>query len=571
MNKVKLFSLLVIILLVAAGGYVLMVANAQPARAAGTVTYHLFATDGYIRQADHGGPDSLSPTYIYGFVGGRSNVGLKTYDYSLQTAVNYDPDTLGSAQPAPAPAGGMVTAAEMPLTGKAQFPAPAIWATKNDVVEIRLKNLGVWANPTAPNDPHSIHLHGLDVDAANDGVPETSVGAVPSNLCNNGSTDSTAPYNCDDRGGMAPGAGNVVVYMFTARTAGTTMYHCHQEADIHVQMGMYGALVVYDSDDPAGNVASSACTAGKLGGVDCGKGPGSGVGGVYNGFKYDKDVIMLLSEMDSDYHWAEEGVYGLKQTAGLTNDGVKPWNPIDYVPEYWYINGLSFPNTIGVSNAGINMTNWLAVHPEYNPLIQGSVSATTWASAQYGEPGEKILLRMINMGFETQPMHIHGYHLKVLGNDQRPWPWANKVAWGKPTPFNQGLEKNTILIGSGETYELLLDMGQQATQSTYEAGVQSRYYDGTPACQNSLNYLGIPFPSANAPVTNKADGCPPIPDAGDPANIGSHEYIGGPTVVGAVGLGGTAQLFPFHNHDDYKATNNGSYPGGMFTMVIPLP
>ncbi|MBK8794139.1 MAG: hypothetical protein IPN59_13695 [Holophaga sp.] len=87
MNKVKLFSLLVIILLVAAGGYVLMVANAQPARAAGTVTYHLFATDGYIRQADHGGPDSLSPTYIYGFVGGRSNVGLKTYDYSLQTAV----------------------------------------------------------------------------------------------------------------------------------------------------------------------------------------------------------------------------------------------------------------------------------------------------------------------------------------------------------------------------------------------------------------------------------------------------------------------------------------------------
>ncbi len=27
------------------------------------------------------------------------------------------------------------------------------------------------------------------------------------------------------------------------------MYHCHQEADIHVNMGMYGALVVYSNAD----------------------------------------------------------------------------------------------------------------------------------------------------------------------------------------------------------------------------------------------------------------------------------------------------------------------------------
>ncbi len=76
---------------------------------------------------------------------------------------------------APAPTGGPVTAAEAPLQGNAQFPAPLIYAAVGDVVEIRLKNLGTTL-PTAPNDPHSIHLHGLDVDAANDGVPETSVG-----------------------------------------------------------------------------------------------------------------------------------------------------------------------------------------------------------------------------------------------------------------------------------------------------------------------------------------------------------------------------------------------------------
>ena len=33
----------------------------------------------------------------------------------------------------------------------------------------------------------------------------------------------------------------------------------------------------------------------------------------------------------------------------------------------------------------------------------------------------------------------------------------------------------------------------------------------------------------------------------------------------------TGQYFPFHNHDDYKATNNGVYPGGMFTMIMTTP
>ena len=49
-------------------------------------------------------------------------------------------------------------------------------------------------------------------------------------------------------------------------------------------------------------------------------------------------------------------------------------------------------------------------------------------------------------------------------------------------------------------------------------------------------------------------------------------YIGGATVTGAEGpISTPGQLFPFHNHDDYKATNNGAYPGGMFTMIMPTP
>jgi hypothetical protein len=93
-------------------------------------------------------------------------------------------------------------------------------------------------------------------------------------------------------------------------------------------------------------------------------------------------------------------------------------------------------------------------------------------------------------------------------------------------------------IGSGETYEWLVDFGQQSFNSTYPPGTESCY-----------------DPATNQPVPN-APGCTAIP-----------EYAAGPTVP----ADGASQLFPFHNHDDYKATNNGEYPGGMFTMLVPTP
>ena len=27
------------------------------------------------------------------------------------------------------------------------------------------------------------------------------------------------------------------------------------------------------------------------------------------------------------------------------------------------------------------------------------------------------------------------------------------------------------------------------------------------------------------------------------------------------------QFYPMHNHDDYKVTNNGRYPGGQLTII----
>jgi FtsP/CotA-like multicopper oxidase with cupredoxin domain len=481
------------------------VAQAQP-QPPGTVIYNLYATDGFVTLADG------TQQYIYGFIGGRAGSSIKWLDKNnaLQPLAPYA---------LPDPTGGPIQPAEQPLAGNAQFPAPIIYATTNDVVEIRLKNLGVTV-PSAPNDPHTIHLHGLDVNAANDGVPETSVAAVPANAK------------------KTIGAGNVVVYMFAPSHAGTYMYHCHQEASIHVQMGMYGALVIYNPTDAA------AAT-----------GPGSGLGGNLHGWAYTKDTVLLLSEFDIGQHQAE-------YKGG-------PFNPVNYKPQYWFINGLSFPNTAH-AGLGFNWGNWIAAHPGYDPFIVGSVGQTV-------PDGDRVLLRVINMGFEAQPMHMHGFHAKIIGSDQRAWPWANDP--NLPTPSGQGMEKNTLLIGSGETYEWLIDFSQQSLNSTYATSVQTRYYDpamGSCAADWQAAHPGMPVPALNSPVENTLVNCPAIPDPFAPG----FAYVGGP-VVGPDGSQGgglppelpvvAGQFFPFHNHDDYKATNNGVYPGGMFTMILTTP
>ena len=554
------------------------------------VTYNFYATDGYVPLVDG------TAAYIYGFIGDREDGMGFTYQNSCspyggdgfnpRTRVCDWPGITTTSDDLPAPTAGPVTPQEAELLGQAQLPGPVIYAAVGQVVQIRLKNLGK-ANSYAAVSPHSLHIDGMGLDAANDGVPETSLAAVPGNLCatgvflgqtefparegggpvigydspDPGSRQLVAVASCDawnygavydeagallgnpyiiDFGGPGPGTSNVVVYMFTATQAGTYMYHCHQEAGINVQMGMYGALVVYEPDD-------------------AGAAHGPGYSGEIYGVPYDRDYVMLLTEVDLDYHTFEEGVY----QPDFSNFG-RDWNPVDYHPQYWLINGLSFPNTIHASTApaagvpGIYWDEWILAHAGYDPFIRGSVSS---GNTEWGTPGEKILVRMINLGFQTQPMQAHGYHGKVIGSAARGWDWgfAPKSKTNKMgvRPFGEGLEKNTFLIGSGETYDILFDLGQQDTEAPI-------YPFGTQSC---LSTDGVTPVSADDPTCS-----------GNPVFWEEDTYILGPQVTGlfrdlngAIPGAADGQFLPFLNHDLYKSTNDGEYPGGAITMIQVLP
>lgn len=93
--------------------------------------------------------------------------------------------------------------------GYITLPGPLLEYETGDNVTI------TFSNPSAES--HTIHLHGLDVDQANDGVPATSF-LVPQ----------------DEIGS----------YSFTSSKPGTFLYHCHVTTTLHLTMGMYGMILV---------------------------------------------------------------------------------------------------------------------------------------------------------------------------------------------------------------------------------------------------------------------------------------------------------------------------------------
>ena len=127
-------------------------------------------------------------------------------------------------------------------------------------------------------DHHTIHLHGLDVDTRNDGDPATSFSL--SHL-----QDTT--------------------YSFRADHAGTYLYHCHVGDVVHVQMGMYGLLVVR----AAGGV-NTAWTGGPA---------------------YDQEKNWITSEMDRSWH----------DTIPVHDAEQDTLHIPPYRPDYFLINGKS--------------------------------------------------------------------------------------------------------------------------------------------------------------------------------------------------------------------------------------
>ncbi len=357
------------------------------------------------------------------------------------------------------------------VMGQIQLPSPLLWANVGDEVEITLVNLGFKYRPDL-NDPHTVHLHGIHSVPYHDGFPELSF-AIP--------------------------MGDSFTYKFTAHAEGAFMYHCHVEAVEHVQMGMYGPLVIYEGAQTR----------------------------IY-GRNYTKEYIWLLSEMDSRWHKAlepgaeEPEIPEILQTTPPIE--YAEWVRINYRPDYWLVNGMTFPDTLRSGSSELPLLTYDPNDATFVAGIQSGIVVADGQSAHAGleqsalmeaTPDEPILVRILNMGFQSHALHLHGQHYEIIGSDARPLPHLQ--ATGRRGSTGK-LEKFTINIGSGETYDTIVNFDSENLCMS-QAHV--------PAPEES------PFPSETGPLY-------------DPA---------GPYFYAA------------HCHDDNHVTNQGVYPGGMVAPV----
>jgi FtsP/CotA-like multicopper oxidase with cupredoxin domain len=174
--------------------------------------------------------------------------------------------------------------------------------------------------------PHTIHPHGLDVDQANDGVVETSgfVGMRPM---------------MGNFGRLPPNArslGSSFTYAFTAPFAGTYMYHCHVDTVLHMEMGLYGVIIVRPPDGSLNRAWAG-------------------------GPAFDKEYLWVLHTFDTAWHTG-----GMMAASGS--------NTVRYRPNVFMINGrsgtaLNSEPTVAITAAAGARVYLRLANPGYVPAL----------------------------------------------------------------------------------------------------------------------------------------------------------------------------------------------------------
>jgi FtsP/CotA-like multicopper oxidase with cupredoxin domain len=270
--------------------------------------------------------------------------------------------------------------------GMTQVCAPLFGVPADSELWVVLTNLGLQLRPDLV-DSHTLHWHGFrNAIPFYDGVPETSI-SVP--------------------------IGRDFTYVFRPKDAGTYMYHCHFEDVEHVTMGMTGIVYVTPTDAVPGG--HKGLTYGVHDGAPV---PAS------NDTAYDREYAIILTEIDSRAHWNDAHI----QTTDWT----------DFHPEFWLMNGRAYPDTVKAN--GVRNPDGSLSHPTDAHLDQQPLSSLIECNA-----GEKVLIRLVNLGFQNHTLTLPGIPMDVVGRDARYVPAA---ARRKAT--------DTVQLGPGESRDIII-------------------------------------------------------------------------------------------------------------------
>jgi len=172
-------------------------------------------------------------------------------------------------------------------------------------------------------------------------------------------------------------SGGSGTYSFTAPAAGSYMYYDDASDDIGRAMGLSGPLVVMPANSPDA---------------------------LYSGGPtFDRQYTLVLNELDNRLNRAI--------------DSGQSYNMDNYEPNYFFANGLSYPETAKDGDTLVAMV-----------------------------VGENVAIRFINTGMITSPMHFHGYHVKVTSRNR--------------APETAVIDKDTVFVDVGECVDVILPVAQ---------------------------------------------------------------------------------------------------------------
>ncbi|HOZ63391.1 MAG TPA: multicopper oxidase domain-containing protein [Burkholderiaceae bacterium] len=291
----------------------------------------------------------------------------------------------------------------------ANFAAPTIELQQGKDFYLTLTNVSMAMRPDL-FDPHTVHFHGFPQQPpVFDGMPEGSFGV---------------------------NMGSSFTYYYKLNDPGTYMYHCHQEATEHMQMGMLGNLYVKPTQDNILLPGAPASTIPKTLNGKALKGYVYNDGDATTGYHVSKPLQLL--SMDSTFHDSSLGVQPL------------PFKNMR--DDYAMINGRGYPDTV----------NPAPLDPptqKVDVLTSGGVALGDVKSSQpmnaliTAVKGERILLRLSNLNVTNYyTVTAQGLPMKVVGIGAR----QLKGPDGKLLYF----DTSSVTLGGGESTEVMIDTSQ---------------------------------------------------------------------------------------------------------------
>ncbi|MCU7797315.1 MAG: multicopper oxidase domain-containing protein [Candidatus Thiodiazotropha sp. (ex Myrtea spinifera)] len=325
--------------------------------------------------------------------------------------------------------------------------------------------------------------------------------------------------------GGAPGlvtnssiGGAQVTYSFTAGSPGTYIYHSLDGSNpgLHAEMGLQGVMIVRPADG-----SRSAYGAG-------------------TGTDYEQENLYLMTEIDPDIHiQMEKGHY-----AHFTNP--------DRYAKVWFINGRVFPDVF---------------QGDYNTLFPNQ----PYEALVMAHPGDQVLVRNVNAGHDSHPMHYHGENLRLIGRD-------GKMLSTDGITSNLGRSDNTLNSAPKQSIDALWTWtGKDLNWDIY--GHDTAHVcvdndgDGFGEVENGSTYDHEYCPDHGKALSDLVtlpgvadlslggwwSGSPFLGDTGDlPPGEGGLNPFGGYFLV-------------WHSHAEKELTTFDIFPGGSLGSVVVLP